>query len=231
MPNAEILQSVKAIGDIFDGDTDGRIERIPDGVAELHDEPRRFPIERRRHLDSFARAEDKRAEHAADRLGEARRAVLRFGARVGIAAIPSRSAPEAVGCEAMNGNDGRACREQHKQKDQKAIVGAARFRDRNDGEEGHIALKRHAGANHCIGYGRKRIDEEARQDAGDEAERGETEHGGQREIVGLMRALGGFRARAPKKSDAERLDETGRGESGGERKQRAHSGDQEPQAP
>ena len=43
--------------------------------------------------------------------------------------------------------------------------------------------------------------------------------------------LRGFRARAAEKGDAEGLDEAGRGESGGERKQRADRGDEELQAP
>src|SRR4029079_12684792 len=77
VPNTEILQAVKPTGDIVDGFAGRRIERVPDGVPELHDEPGRSRIERRRHLDRLARTKHKRAEHAADRLGEARGAVLR----------------------------------------------------------------------------------------------------------------------------------------------------------
>ena len=83
-------------------------------------------------------------------------------------------------------------REQHEQEDEKPIIGAAALGDRNDGEEGHVALERHARADHRLGDGRERIDEEAGQDAGQQTERGEREHRGEREAVGLVRVLGGF---------------------------------------
>ena len=43
--------------------------------------------------------------------------------------------------------------------------------------------------------GRKRVDDEARQDAGEQAERREDEHRGEREAVDLVRRFGGRRAR------------------------------------
>ena len=64
-----------------------------------------------------------------------------------------------------------------------------------------------------------------------EAERGEHEHRGEREAVGLMRALGGLGARAPEKGDAESLDEAGGGERRRESEQGADRRDEEFQAP
>ena len=96
MADAEILQPVQPVGDIGDGDRDRLIEGIPDRVGEVHREARRPLIAGRRHLDGFACPEHKRAEHAADRLGEARCGVLRLRAGIGVAAIPSRTASHPV---------------------------------------------------------------------------------------------------------------------------------------
>ena len=73
---------------------------------------------------------------------------------------------------------------------------------------------------------------ESRQDAGQQAERGEHEHGGQREAVGLDRAVAaaGVRGR-PRKVDAEGLDEARRRQRRGQRQHRADRGHHELQAP
>ena len=131
----------------------------------------------------------------------------------------------------MDDDRGGDAESTHEEEHEQPVIGAAALGDGHDGEVRHAALRRHAGADHGLGHRRQRVDEQARQDAGDEAERGKTEHGGEREAVRLMRAPCGFGARAAEEGDAEGLDETGRGESCGERKQRADRGDEELQAP
>ena len=42
-------------------------------------------------------------------------------------------------------------------------------------------------ADQALRHGRQRIDDEARQDAGEQAKRGKHEHRGEREAVGLVR--------------------------------------------
>ena len=101
--------------------------------------------------------------------------------------------------------------EHHEQEHEQAVIGAAALGDGHDGEEGHAALQRHAVADHGLCHRRERIDELAGEDAGEETKRGERQHRGEREGIGLMRAAGGLAARAPKKGDAEGLDEAGRG--------------------
>ena len=73
---------------------------------------------------------------------------------------------------------------------------------------------------------------EAGQDAGEQAERGEHEHGGEREAVGLRApsAAAGVRG-AAEEGDAERLDEAGGGQRRRQREQRADGRHQELQAP
>ena len=81
------------------------------------------------------------------------------------------------------------------QEDEQAVIGAAALGDRHDREPltpdcaGIRAPTR-------LPNRRQGIDEEARQDAGEQAERSKQEHGGQREPIGLRRALGRRRARA-----------------------------------
>ena len=90
----------------IDGDRDRLIERIPDRIGETHHEARRRLIAGRRHFDLLACAEHERAEHAADRLGEARRTVLRGRARIRVAAIPGRASPRLVRGKPMDHDRG-----------------------------------------------------------------------------------------------------------------------------
>ena len=78
---------------------------------------------------------------------------------------------------------------------------------------------------------RQRIDDEARQDSGDQAKRGEDEHRGEREAIGLVRALSRRRARPAEEGHAERLHEAGGGQRSRQRQQRADRRHQQFQAP
>jgi hypothetical protein len=70
-------------------------------------------------------------------------------------------------------------------------------------------LLRHAGADDALDDRREAVDHQTRQDAAEDAERGEAQHRGEREPVGLDRALGRHGARPAEEGDAERLDEAG----------------------
>ena len=72
--------------------------------------------------------------------------------------------------------------------DQQAVIGAAALGDRHDRQPRHAGLLRHAGADKRLHHRRQRVDDEARQDAGEQAERREDEHRREREAVGLLRA-------------------------------------------
>ena len=67
----------------------------------------------------------------------------------------------------------------------------------------------------------ERIDEPRGQHAGDEAQRGERAHRGERPAVRLTRLARYRAARPAEERDAERLDEARGGERRGEREQRA----------
>ena len=122
-------------------------------------------------------------------------------------------------------------RDDHEEKDEQAVVGAAALGDRHDREPGDAGLHRHAGADEAVHDRGEHVDEEAGKDAGDETEEGEREHRGQRVGIGLFCALGRDRARAAEEGDAEDLDETGRGQRRGEREQGARRRHQEFQSP
>ena len=74
----------------------------------------------------------------------------------------------------------------HKDEDQQSIVGAAAFRNRHNGEPGEPGLVRHGIADQRLGDRRPRVDEQAGQHPGNEAERGQEIHGGERIAVGIL---------------------------------------------
>ena len=76
---------------------------------------------------------------------------------------------------------------------QQAVVGAAALGDRHDRKPWHADLHRHARADQARTDRRQRIDEQAGQNAGDQAKRGEDAHRRKRKAVGL---LGGSAAAA-----------------------------------
>ncbi len=196
-----------------------------------HGEPRRALLPGRRHLDLLARAEDRGAEYAADRLREARGTVLRDRAGVGVAAVPGRSASQPVGGEAMDGEGGERARDHHEQEHQQAVIGAAALRDRHDRQPVDADLRRHAGADQHLHRGGQRIDEETGHDPHPQAERGAGKHGGERPAVDLVRSLGRCGAGAAEEADAEGTHEAGGGERGRECEQRPRGGHQELQSP
>ena len=80
---------VEPVGGERDGACDRRIERVPHEVAQSTRRSRAgAAIAGRRHVDVLAGAEDHRAEHAPDRLGEAAGRVLRDRAGIGKSAVP-----------------------------------------------------------------------------------------------------------------------------------------------
>ena len=111
----------------------------------------------------------------------------------------------------MNRKGGDRAGQRHEDKDQQSVVGAAAFRDRHDGQPVETCLVRHAHADQCIGHRRQCIDENAGQDAGDKAQRGQKEHRSERNIVGLLRIRRSRCARAPQEAHAEGFHKTGGG--------------------
>ena len=86
-------------------------------------------------------------------------------------------------------------------------------------------------ADEALHHRAEHVDEQPRQHAGDEAKRGQHEHGREREPIDLLRALGLRRPRPAEEDHAISLDEAGGGERGRQREQRANCRDHETQAP
>ena len=107
----------------------------------------------------------------------------------------------------MDHDRGGDARDRHEQEHEQPVIRAAAFSDRDDRQERHAALRRHAGADHGSRDGRERVDEKAWKDAGEKAKRGKREHRGKREGVGFVRALCRLAARPAEEGNAEGLDE------------------------
>ena len=153
------------------------------------------------------------------------------GRRIGIAAIPDVAPPHRAGGVAMDEHRGERAGDGEEKQDQEAVVGAAGVGDRHDRRPRQERLHRHARADEALHHRREHVDEQPRQHAGDEAERGQDEHGGEREPIDLLRALGLRRPRPAEEDHAISLDEAGGGERGRQREQRADRRDHEAQAP
>src|SRR5439155_12640851 len=128
---------------------------------------------------------------------------------VGMAAIPRRPTPDRMGGEAVNGVGGERSGGRDEQEDEKAVVGAAGFRDRDDRQPALAGLHRQAAGDKALDDRRQGVDDEAWQDAGEQAEGGEQGHRRQREAVGLPRRRRRRRSRATEERHAESLDEAG----------------------
>ena len=181
---------IEPVGGEADAAGDRRVERVPDQIVQL-DVSRAGRVSPGGGISTvLARAEHDRAEHAADRLGEARRRCI---------ASPgsdrdSRNPRPARGAARRRRGDGSRRRrampeigDEHE--DQQAVVGAAAFGDRHDREpvrrrSAPACARRRA----LCTTGASASMNEAGQDAGDQAERREDEHRGEREAVGLLRA-------------------------------------------
>ena len=131
----------------------------------------------------------------------------------------------------MDDEDRERCRDRDEHEHQQAIVGAAALGDRHDREPGCRRLRRHAVADQGLGHRRQAVDHQARQDAGQEAQRGQHQHRGEREAVDLVSLCGRRAARAAEEGDAERLDEAGRRQRRRQRQQRPDRRHQEFEAP
>ena len=92
-------------------------------------------------------------------------------------------------------------------------------------------MHRHAGAHEILHHRCQRIDEQARHDPGDKAQRGKEEHRRERAPVGFLGTLGRGGAGASKKRHSERLDEACGRKRRRQRKQGADRGYQQLQAP
>ncbi len=122
-------------------------------------------------------------------------------------------------------------RERNEEEQQQAVVGASALRDRYDGQPVELFLARQARPGHGVDHRCERVDEITRQDACQQAKRGEREHRRQRPAVGLHCLARNLRARPAEKRDAERLDEARRRERCREREQCADRGNQELEQP
>src|SRR5262249_22182818 len=129
-------------------------------------------------------------------------------------AVPSGAAPHGARGEAVDDLDGHKGRQGNEGEDEQAVIGAAALSDRYNRQPRDRALPRHVRTNHKIRYRGQPIDNEARQNTRDQAQRAEEEHGSQRSSVGLVRALCSRRARTSKKAYAESLDKAGSGQGG-----------------
>ena len=104
---------VEPVGGEADGAGDRRVERVPDEVAQLDRRAAPARMSPGGGISTCSRARNTdRAEHAADRLREARGGVLRRRAGVGIAAVPGRRAPQLVGGEPVDREGRERAREQ-----------------------------------------------------------------------------------------------------------------------
>ncbi len=88
---------IEPVGSKSDAASNWRVERVPNGIAQFHREPRRPPIAWRRDLDVLAGVKHDGTENPADRLREARRGVLGRRICIRISAVPGRRAAQLVG--------------------------------------------------------------------------------------------------------------------------------------
>ena len=114
---------------------------------------------------------------------------------------------------------------------QQAVVGAAALRDGNDREPVELFLARQARTGERLDDGRERVDEVARQDAREQAQRDQHEHRRERPAIGLDGVARDRRARSPEEGHAERLHEARRRERRRKGEHRAHHGHQELEQP
>jgi len=131
----------------------------------------------------------------------------------------------------MNREGRERPRDRDEEEHQQPVIGAAALRDRHDRKPGDTGLHRHSLTNEARDHRGERIDEIAGQDAGDEAERGQDEHRGERPAVGLARVSGGEHARAAEEAHPIGFDEAGGRERCRQRQERADSGHQQLQSP
>ena len=199
--------------------------------CSLDFQPRRPGVAGRRHLDLLACAKHDGAKDAPYRLRKARRRVLRRRAGIGIAAVPGGRAAQPVRGQAMNGECREHARYRHEQKDQQSVVGAAAGGNRDDRKPLRADLRRHVFADQSGTDRRQRINECARKNADQQAQRRQNQHRSQRIGIGFRRVFGRGRARAAEKRHAVGLDETGSRKRGGKRQQRADGRYQQLQPP
>ena len=212
LTDGQELQAIEPVRGRADEGDERRVEGLPDRIVQFDAEPRRARVAGRRHHDAFAGAEHRGAEHAADRLGETRRGVLRRRARVGIAAVPCRRAAEPRRRQAVDDEGRQPPRQAHEHEHQKAVIGTAARGDRHDREPWCADLHRHARPDQRQADRRQRVDEQPGQDADEEAQQRQQRHGGEREAVGLDGGRCGRRARPAEERHAIGFDEAGRRE-------------------
>lgn len=116
-------------------------------------------------------------------------------------------------------------------KDQQSFVGTAGRLNGDNGNPRECELCGHPRPSQRAGDRRQRVDHRARQHAGKQAESPEAHHGGEREPIDLDGLCCRRGAQPSEKDHAKGLDEASRGQRGGERQQRAVSGNQDLETP
>ena len=106
-------------------------------------------------------------------------------------------------------NAAEHARYRHEQKDQQPVVGAAARGNRDDRKPLPADLRRHVLADQRGTDRRQRINEYARQNADQQAQRRENQHRGERIGIGFGRGFSSRRARAAEEGHAVSFDETG----------------------
>ena len=125
----------------------------------------------RRDVDFLARLKHQRSEHAPNRLRKAARSVLRGRTCIRKSAVPRAGPANDMRCPAMNdiGCNGGRGGDEHEQ--QEPVVRASALGDRDDREPLEPRLLRQMPAHEDLDNRSERINEIARQDSGDEAQR------------------------------------------------------------
>ena len=157
-PDRQELQVVQHVAGPGHAAGDRRIDRVPHRIADRLDDACRRHVARRRHRHRLARAEHQRAEHAADRLGEAAGGVLRRRAGIGEAAIPCRPAAQRVRGEAMHRQRRQPRRPRDEHEHQQPVIRTAALRDRHDGQPVQPDLRRHPRAGQRLRHRRQPVD-------------------------------------------------------------------------
>jgi len=147
-----------------------------------------------------------------------------IAAGIGVAATPGRAAAQFVGGEAVNGECGRGAGGDHENEQEEPVIGAAAFGDRHDRQPFDAGLNRHATAHEQLHDRRQCVDEQARQDAGNQAKGCKKNHRGQRMSVGFLRAARRRGPRSAEKRDAEGAHKTRGRERRRKRQQGADGG-------
>ena len=186
----------------------------------------------RRHGDRLMRAEHHGAEHAADRLGEAGAGVLRDRAadRGSRNPRPARAAAAREAKRWITSTVSEADAAMNRNTSRPLYELRALATGTMDSHATPSCVGMCAPVSACV-TGAEQVDHHAWEDAGQQAERGEAEHRGERAAIDLARVCRHAGARPAEEGDAERLDEARGGECGGQRQQRAIRRDHDLQRP